>query len=111
LGGDGNRTYTLLPGHNRLVHWYNDEESGIFSTASNGQLAIYPNPVSNQKFTVSANYLIETVTIYSLKGELIYRELITLQNNATLNCLLAKGMYLVKVSGSNKELITKLMVY
>jgi spore coat protein H len=110
-GGEGNRVYTLLSGHNIIEHWYNDDfVTGINNDKTDGMLTVFPNPTSSGNFAVEATFSIESVRIYSLTGELCYQKEISGSNKVYVHVALHKGMYLVKVTGNNREYISKLMV-
>jgi hypothetical protein len=112
LGEEGNRVYTLHPGHNIIEQWYNgDFYSGIQNKTTNGIPKVFPNPTTSGNIAIEAPFKIETVLIYTLTGELLFQQEISGLNKASVQVELSKGMYLVKVLGNNREYITKLMVY
>jgi hypothetical protein len=111
LGGDGNRQYTLVAGHNVVEFWYDDEVSGIEESDKSMLLSVFPNPGNSGNFTVDAPFAIESLVVYSLSGALVYQQEVMQLTSARIDAQLPKGMYLVKVSGNNQALQSKLMVY
>lgn len=111
LGGDGNRQYTLVAGHNVVEFWYDDEVLGIDEINSGTLLSVFPNPANSGNVTVSAPFNVESLLIYSLSGAQVYQQQVPQLTRVLITEQLPKGMYLVKVSGNNRALQTKLMVY
>lgn len=112
LGGEGNRIYTLLPGHNIIEHWYSELEIPEISDAiPDLMFTVFPNPTTTGKFTIEATFNIKTISIYSITGKLLYQKEISDSTILDLQVELTNGVYLVKVFGNNQEYITKLMVY
>lgn len=68
----------------------------------------YPNPVVNQ-FTIDSNEIIDNIEVYSFTGKLVLTKVIN-SKNTTLNLsTLMSGNYIVKVSGSGKTEIIKII--
>jgi hypothetical protein len=111
LGGDGNRQYTLSAGHNVVEFWYDDEVSGIEESDNSKLLSVFPNPGNSGNFTVDAPFAMESLLVYSLSGAVVYQHEVSSINRVRISAQLPKGMYLVKVSGNNQTLQSKLMVY
>jgi hypothetical protein len=111
LGGDGNRQYTLTAGHNLVEFWYNDEVLGIVESNSGNLLSVFPNPTNSGNVNVNAPFKVESLLIYSFSGALVYQQQVPQLTRILITEQLPKGMYLIKVSGQNRELQSKLMVY
>ncbi len=74
------------------------------------KVLVYPNPVSGQKFIVKSEAVISKVEVVNVIGKVINR---TENNNFRIKEVpvfigrCEKGMYFVKVTFENKELIIK----
>jgi beta-glucanase (GH16 family) len=89
------------------VRVYQQQSLSIPSIIEN-ELLIYPNP-SDGNFQIESGIQIDEVHIYNLNGQ----KLQSLQPNKkvlTINSNLAKGVYMVEISGSNFREVKRLMV-
>ena len=71
-------------------------------TVSESSVNIYPNPVNNKLF-VSTNSKIETISIYTITGVMVYNEKIS--NNVIDVTSLNSGIYFVKINTKEGEII------
>lgn len=110
-GGAGNRVYTLVSGHNIIEHWYNEAGTGIDDAISDVMLTVFPNPTTSGNFAVKSTFKMEAILIYSLTGNVVYQKENYNVNELHVDVELDKGIYIVKVFGSDQEYITKLIVY
>ncbi|MBN1414995.1 MAG: CotH kinase family protein [Bacteroidales bacterium] len=111
LGGEGNRVYTLVSGHNILNHWYNETETGINDAAPGMMLTVFPNPAPSGNFVANADFNIESVVIYTLTGTVVYQKETGGTREFRVHADLDKGIYLLRVSGDDREWITRIVVY
>ena len=111
LGSEGNRVYTLFQGHNIVEHWYNEKEAGIDDAGAGTMLTVFPNPTNTGNFYIDASFEVESVVIYELTGEVVYRKEMINTNQSYLQVGLEQGIYLIRVTGNNREYITRLVVY
>lgn len=80
---------------------------------SSSWISVYPNPVVADRFTITSQNAVSEVEIFSVIGQSVYKQTGKKgQNQVEINNIgLEKGMYLVKVTSSNKEItIKKIMV-
>jgi hypothetical protein len=72
-------------------------------------LSIYPNPVISDRFSISSNIPVREVEIFSVIGQSMYREVLKKgQLQIEIGPIeLQKGVYLVKVTASNKISVVK----
>ncbi|WP_298755654.1 T9SS type A sorting domain-containing protein [uncultured Psychroserpens sp.] len=90
-----------------------DLDSFMFDTLSVGNIEvtalnikIYPNPTSNQ-ITVDTTYEIESVKLYNILGELV----LTTSNQKSITVRhLNSGVYLLKISLDNKDVIKRIII-
>ena len=68
-------------------------------------IAIYPNPVSDQLNIYSENVVIETVAIYSMNGKKVVEELT--ETNSIDVSTLSKGIYFIEVSSEYGKTVKK----
>ena len=73
-------------------------------TVSESSVNIYPNPVNNKLF-VSTNSKIETISIYTITGVMVYNEKIS--NNVIDVTSLNSGIYFVKINTREGEIIER----
>ena len=75
----------------------------------NAAYLVYPNPAKN-KFTISSSFFTTgEIEIYNVLGEKIYSADYT--EPTTVNCeLFPKGIYFVKVSAEEKQVVKKLLI-
>ena len=73
-------------------------------TVSESSVNIYPNPVNNKLF-VSTNSKIETISIYTITGVMVYNEKIS--NNVIDVTSLNSGIYFVKINTKEGEIIER----
>ncbi len=114
LGGDGNRLYTLHSGHNILSHIYNREGTlpdGIKNNETGADYTLYPNPCNSGNFTVNASFTLKTIQIYSLTGTLLFQTESFDETSITVSANLARGIYIVKITGLSEEYVSRLIVY
>jgi hypothetical protein len=77
------------------------------------EVELYPNPVTEGQLTVNARQSIQSIQVLNITGKIVFNE--EYQPNTTSVVIdlneLEKGIYLVRISFSNKELHTeKIMV-
>jgi hypothetical protein len=75
-------------------------------------ISVYPNP-SNGVFYIKANKAIKQVVIYQLDGKIIYTQTISpLTNNKLINTnIFGKGIYFIKTTFTDKQSVTKKVVF
>ena len=73
-------------------------------TVSESSVNIYPNPVNNKLF-VSTNSKIETISIYTITGVMVYNE--NISNNVIDVTSLNSGIYFVKINTKEGEIIER----
>lgn len=77
------------------------------------QFVVYPNPVTNGVLTIQMKELIRDVSIkiFNLSGQLIYSDLININKTIQLgNNIFKSGTYLLKISNSEINEVTKIVV-
>lgn len=82
-------------------------------TLPNGDARVYPNPVTGNEFKVlldGQNAGVYNVIVTDLSGKNVYSKAVTISGKSQaatvkVSNLLGKGMYFVKVTGTNNELI------
>ena len=89
----------------------NSAITNIYDT--NNSILLYPNP-SNGNFTLFAQHEeCIKVDIYTLNGTIVFNDVINTDNglvNMQLNNKLTKGLYIIKVEGTNTSFTTKLII-
>ncbi len=80
-------------------------------------LSIYPNPVSDKKFNISANAFengAASVAIIDLNGKELFRKVVLINNHRATMSLdevqLSKGLYLLQVRQATEQLHAKLVI-
>ena len=72
---------------------------------------IFPNPAKNI-FQISAPYLIKEIQIFNFNGKRVYNEKVSKAQNTTITkANLVTGNYLVKISTTNGDFNSKLVIY
>jgi len=72
--------------------------------------SIYPNPALNEfNVSIPAKYLPATVELVNAQGAVVYSQK-TSQSTYTVNKFLPKGVYAVRVTGSNSESLTQRLI-
>jgi hypothetical protein len=76
---------------------------------SSSNVAVYPNPVTTDRFTITSQVAITEIEIFSVIGQSVYKQLgkkgqqqIDIESSG-----LEKGIYLVKVTSSDKNAVVK----
>jgi hypothetical protein len=77
--------------------------------SGSSNISVYPNPVINDRFTLSSQQTVAEVEIFSVIGQSVYKQVFTKgqQQVEVENLNLEKGMYLVKVTSGNKTTAVK----
>lgn len=90
-----------------------DCATGISEIDNNVAVAVYPNPANANFFNVSASEVIETIEVYNAMGQKVAQK----EGNKTAKHTrietteLSKGMYIVKVTFTNKKAtVTRLSI-
>jgi hypothetical protein len=107
LGGSIDPNFSSAIMEIDYVRVYQPQSLSIPSIIEN-ELLIYPNS-SDGNFQIESGIQIDEVHIYNLNGQ----KLQSLQPNKkvlTINSNLAKGVYMVEISGSNFREVKRLMV-
>ena len=92
--------------HPVYVAKYNNPALGIAPLHNIAMLNVYPNPTTNQ-LTISSTDKITTVTISNLLGQVVYSQQYNSQQ-VHIDCSsLPKGMYLVRINGSEVRKFVK----
>jgi hypothetical protein len=111
LGNEGNRQYNLKQGHNLISHWYNDQKLSVPLGIYDNSVAIYPNPVTNKRFTIDAAFDINAVVVKSLQGKTLYNFEVHEQKSANILVDLPKGIYVVQIWCKERPYFSKIIVY
>jgi hypothetical protein len=76
---------------------------------SSSWLTVYPNPVISDRFTISSTFTVKEIEIFSVIGQSVYKQAGKKgQQQVEIGPIaLEKGMYLVKVTSTNKESAVK----
>lgn len=111
MGGDGNRVYITTGGENVLSHWFNDETTSVDGYFEPLSISVYPNPVKSEPINIVSNQTINSVEIFNTAGMLIKSISGSNSNNLSISHNLSKGIYIIKTSTDNQELISKIIVY
>lgn len=104
------------PGFLRIYKVYEaeDENPTSVNPFSNGELNVYPNPVSDNTLFIDFNQEISTVVqvnIFDMMGRLVFTKQVNTQGQAVLNLpqSLQSGQYIMNVTG-DQTAITKQVV-
>jgi Secretion system C-terminal sorting domain len=85
-------------------------ETGLVKNDNAFGFNVYPNPTANEfKLTLQAKFLPAAVEIINAQGKLLYKERLEVASS-TFNKALPKGIYAVKVTGSNNNTITQRLI-
>lgn len=102
-----------VPGLNSEVGGQADIPTSTTQVLNSGALKIYPNPVSNKDVSIemSGNWQASTIEVFNNIGQLVSKKSIS-GNRASISreTFLNSGIYLVKVTASDKSYIRKLIV-
>ena len=72
--------------------------------------SIYPNPAVNEfKITLPGKFLPANIEIINAQGIIVYKQK-TNQATCNINKSLSKGVYAVKVTGSNNSTVTQRLI-
>jgi spore coat protein H len=110
-GNDGNRILTLESGSNEVLHWFNDELSGIEEQFTEFKVRVYPNPVESGPIKIEANSPILFVELYSSQGNLV-KTISGLTNKfLIIHEEIASGVYLLRTKTIYGQYTSKIIVY
>lgn len=85
-------------------------EIALLKRQSNLGISIYPNPATdNFKINIPVQYLPATVTVYNAEGRVVY-SMSTLQPTTAVANLFSKGIYAVRITGSNHISLTQTLM-
>lgn len=101
--------WTNLGKHVCIADPYVSVKKGI----NESDFSVYPNPVTADRFTIISPAIIKEVTIYSIQGQNLYKQVAKngSQQVEIRPFTLKKGVYLVKVtSPTNKTVIKKILI-
>lgn len=85
-------------------------EIAMVKSQSEFGFSVYPNPAAEEfKITLPSNFLPANVEVINAQGTVVY-SVKTNQPSSTVNKYLPKGIYAVKVTGSNNESLTQRLV-
>ena len=71
---------------------------------------IYPNPAKNIVTVKNSNFLLESITIYNLAGELVTSKKINAMSKSIDVSNLAKGIYIADIKSRNTSIRKKLII-
>ena len=71
------------------------------------KVSVYPNPVSNGAVTVTSDQKIEKIEILSILGQAVVTQDVDAANSVKVNIDLESGIYLIKVTFTDKSYSTK----
>ena len=111
--------YPFLPSGNILV---SDMQYGLYVLApsqdfsvqsySAEKITVYPNPAKTSiKLIVHGEENSLDVKIFDLKGQIVMRKKISLENNLINISSLKQGIYIIKAEGNDSLFQQKLMVH
>lgn len=91
---------------------YGNSSSGVETVAVSSSIKVYPNPVIDGRFTVSAVGVdAVNVAIFNMSGSMIYNRDIEINGgSAVVEPKLTGGMYLVKVTENGNSQVCKMIV-
>lgn len=91
---------------------YGNSSSGVETVAVSSSIKVYPNPVIDGRFTVSAVGVdAVNVAIFNMSGSMIYNKVIEINGgSAVVEPKLTGGMYLVKVTENGNSQVCKMIV-
>ncbi|WP_452229398.1 CotH kinase family protein [Lacinutrix sp. MEBiC02404] len=79
----------------------NNESLSIDEVDFSNHLKYYPNPTSNTVTIANSSYLIETIKVYNIQGQLLLENKQTNTNNIVIDFSdFSKGMYMVHINAS-----------
>jgi len=88
--------------------------TGIGIDDLNLELSVYPNPITDGSFKISASKKIEyvQVIVYDLKGQIVHREQLNLAEQATISLRpdIKDGLYIVVLSSGNLRATHKVII-
>lgn len=97
-------TYKILPRD------ADDFVKGLASVGSNNisGLEVYPNPVSNENVYLNADNRLESVTVFNMIGQAVYREAELNSTQVSMNLdMLNDGVYLLRIETVKGETATR----
>ena len=112
INADGNLNMFVGQDLGGVYHFEADpnSEATINEIELKDNVALYPNPSSNEITISSTGSLIEKIAIYDLNGALVAEEVLS-NFSTSVNVLnFSKGIYVVKVVLDNGSVITKKLV-
>ncbi len=83
-----------------------EEEPGESLDENESSLNIYPNPVNNRLF-ITANEKIESISIYTITGVMVYNAQCTMNNTQLDVANLNSGIYFIKINTNNGEIVKR----
>jgi 2',3'-cyclic-nucleotide 2'-phosphodiesterase (5'-nucleotidase family) len=89
---------------NRILR--NDSPLSIPEIDLQERIVLFPNPVSGESFTVRASEVIESVTIISVEGKILYAKLINDQNFQINASHVPSGLFFVRVTSKSGNVTT-----
>jgi hypothetical protein len=82
----------------------------LVKNQNNFGISVYPNPASEAfRITLPSKFLPATIEVINAQGAVVYTTK-TNQASSTVNQYLQKGIYAVKVTGSNNESLTQRLI-
>lgn len=85
-------------------------ETVMIKSQSEFGFSVYPNPATEDfKITMASKFLPATIDVINAQGSVVYSVRAS-QSTVTINKYLAKGIYALKVIGSNNESITQRLI-
>ena len=84
---------------------------GISNYTDDPSLIIYPNPATNQVVIKNENYKINSVTIFSIEGRVVYQSNEEFLGNKIIDVHSIKsGIYLINLKSKDMNLIRKIII-
>lgn len=87
-----------------------NEMTSVNEVFTNANVLVYPNPANNRISVIANQAQIENITILNSMGQEVYRNVNPTSNTAIELNNLSSGIYFVKVTSGNKEVIQKLQI-
>ncbi len=84
--------------------------TGIAEAGSMPGFGLYPNPASDDLHVEFPDQEPRTIQVYSMSGELVYSENVTVMQYTLHLSALSKGLYIVKVSGAEGQSSKKILM-
>lgn len=96
-----------------VIHYYYDDHKVNESIINNNDMAVYPNPSADGRFTLLFYNEVKdgTVEVYNLLGQKIKQDRILNASEQLLDLsTTAKGTYLLRIQDDEKQVVKKLIV-